>query len=82
MGKGHCQHGCYPVDKRWHDGSLTDGDGNSIDSIWDLREFIRENGGGVEGARAAEARLDEDQPRDEPYVLPDPGEQDDISRKK
>ncbi|MDY6768542.1 MAG: hypothetical protein SVW02_00330, partial [Candidatus Nanohaloarchaea archaeon] len=85
MGKGYCQHGCYPVDKRWHGGSLTgevDGEEFAINSIFDLREFIRRHGGGRDGAMAAEAAIEEDSPAGEPYVLPDPSDQDDISRKK
>ncbi|MCJ7478944.1 MAG: hypothetical protein MUP63_02080 [Candidatus Nanohaloarchaeota archaeon QJJ-7] len=83
MGKGYCQHGCYPVDKRWHGGGLEDGEGNSIDSIWDLREYIRKNGGGKEGAEAAEELLRENQPGGEPYILPGgPDEQAPIMEKK
>ncbi|MDY6761440.1 MAG: hypothetical protein SVY41_00155 [Candidatus Nanohaloarchaea archaeon] len=85
MGKGYCQHGCYPIDKRWHGGGLVgevDGEEFPIDSIFDLREFIRRKGGGsvasnheelMNGVNAAESLLKEEQPNDEPYVLPEGG---------
>lgn len=85
MGKGYCQHGCYPVDSRWHGGGLTaevDGEEMEIDDIFDLRKYIRRveaNGG--DGPEAAEALLTDNTPAGEPYVLPDPGENDSIQRK-
>lgn len=81
MGKGYCQHGCYPVDSRWHSG-LKSEDGFEINSIFDLRQFIIEHGGGMQGAEAAEELIVEQRPSSEPYVLPSPGEQDSIERKK
>ncbi|MDY6776687.1 MAG: hypothetical protein SVQ76_01115 [Candidatus Nanohaloarchaea archaeon] len=83
MAEHECQHGCYPVDKRWHGGSLTgevDGEEFSIDSIHDLREFIRRKGEG--GPEAAESLLVDQQPSGEPYVLPQSDEEDSVERKK
>lgn len=69
MGKGYCQHGCYPVDKRWHGGSFTleiDGEEQVCEDIFDFRKFILQN-----SLSDAEEELKEQQPADEPYVLPE-----------
>ncbi len=79
--KGYCQDGCYPVAGSGMTAEV-DGEEFVIDDIHDLREYIAAvNASGGNGPLAAEQLIVENEPNGEPYVLPDPDEEDPIKRK-